>query len=210
MRGLVANGVLGGGYSSRLNQEIRIKRGLSYGAGSSLSPRGGDRRLHRHDVQTKNESAAQVVGPDQGRDDPAWPPSRPRPPNWRRASRCWSATSAATWAPRAAWPTSWATWRSTASRCNEIQAYTGKVEAVSAADVQAFSRAVLDPGQTSVIVVGDAKTMGESVKTALPGAGPHPDRPTGPRQPHAEEGQIVPLRLGGGDMPMGMSPSAGY
>jgi zinc protease len=29
---------------------------------------------------------------------------------------------------------------------------------------------VLDPAQTSVIVVGDAKTMGESVKTALPAA----------------------------------------
>ena len=32
----VANTVLGGGFSSRLNQEIRIKRGLAYGAGSSL------------------------------------------------------------------------------------------------------------------------------------------------------------------------------
>ncbi len=57
----MANGVLGGGYSSRLNQEIRIKRGLSYGAGSSLSPRaaiGG----FTASVQAKNESAAQVVG----------------------------------------------------------------------------------------------------------------------------------------------------
>ena len=32
-RALVANAVLGGGYSARLNQEIRIRRGLSYGAG---------------------------------------------------------------------------------------------------------------------------------------------------------------------------------
>jgi zinc protease len=32
-RGIVANSVLSG-YSGRLNQEIRIKRGLSYGAGS--------------------------------------------------------------------------------------------------------------------------------------------------------------------------------
>src|SRR5205085_9220803 len=32
---LVTNSILGGGYSSRLNEEIRIKRGLSYGAGSS-------------------------------------------------------------------------------------------------------------------------------------------------------------------------------
>ena len=36
---LVANSVLGGGYSARLSQEIRVKRGLSYGAGSSVSAR---------------------------------------------------------------------------------------------------------------------------------------------------------------------------
>ena len=49
--GAVLNSVLGGGYSSRLNQEIRIKRGLSYGAssiarraprGRALSRRGAD------------------------------------------------------------------------------------------------------------------------------------------------------------------------
>ena len=41
--GAVLNSVLGGGYSSRLNQEIRIKRGLSYGVGSAprRAPRGG-------------------------------------------------------------------------------------------------------------------------------------------------------------------------
>lgn len=39
LQAMVANSVLGGGYSSRLNQEIRIKRGLSYGAGSSFEPR---------------------------------------------------------------------------------------------------------------------------------------------------------------------------
>lgn len=56
----VANAVLGGGYSSRLNQEVRIRRGLSYGIGSAIEP-----RLKRGflviDVQTKNESAAEVV-----------------------------------------------------------------------------------------------------------------------------------------------------
>lgn len=59
--GQVANAVLGGDYSSRLNQEIRIKRGLSYGAGSQLDMRrhGG---LLRASVQTRNESAAEVVG----------------------------------------------------------------------------------------------------------------------------------------------------
>ena len=56
----VMNAVLGGGFSSRLNQEIRIRRGLSYSAGSGIDarPLGGSLRAV---VQTKNESAAEVV-----------------------------------------------------------------------------------------------------------------------------------------------------
>ncbi len=56
----VLNSVLGGGYSSRLNQEIRIKRGLSYGAGSSFSWRAEDSNFSTG-AQTKNESAAHVA-----------------------------------------------------------------------------------------------------------------------------------------------------
>lgn len=56
----VVNSVLGGGYSSRLNQEIRIKRGLSYGAGSSFGWR-NDRTNFSTRTQTKNESAAEVA-----------------------------------------------------------------------------------------------------------------------------------------------------
>jgi zinc protease len=56
----VMNSVLGGGYSSRLNQEIRIKRGLSYGAGSSFAWR-DDRTNFSTRAQTKNESAAEVA-----------------------------------------------------------------------------------------------------------------------------------------------------
>lgn len=56
----VMNSVLGGGYSSRLNYEIRIKRGLSYGAGSNLGWR-ISRSNFATRTQTKNESAAEVV-----------------------------------------------------------------------------------------------------------------------------------------------------
>jgi zinc protease len=60
-RALVANAVLGGGYSSRLNQEIRIRRGLAYGAGSQASARrrGGSFVAA---TQTRNESAPEVLG----------------------------------------------------------------------------------------------------------------------------------------------------
>ena len=56
----VLNSLLGGGYSSRLNQEIRIKRGLSYGAGSSFTWRNAKSNFGAR-TQTKNESAAQVA-----------------------------------------------------------------------------------------------------------------------------------------------------
>jgi zinc protease len=57
---LVANAVLGGGYSARLNQEVRIKRGLSYGAASSAEsqPSGG---MFSASAQTNHPSAAEVL-----------------------------------------------------------------------------------------------------------------------------------------------------
>jgi zinc protease len=56
----VLNSLLGGGYSSRLNQEIRIKRGLSYGAGSNFAWRSWNSNFGAR-TQTKNESAAEVA-----------------------------------------------------------------------------------------------------------------------------------------------------
>ncbi len=57
---IVTNSVLGGGYSARLNEEIRIKRGLSYGAGSSFTWR-TDQSNFATRGQTKNISAAEVA-----------------------------------------------------------------------------------------------------------------------------------------------------
>ncbi|HXA08615.1 MAG TPA: pitrilysin family protein [Chthoniobacterales bacterium] len=57
----VANAALGNGFVSRLNREIRIKRGLSYGAGSSIDPR-REEGPFAASAQTKNQSAAEVAG----------------------------------------------------------------------------------------------------------------------------------------------------
>jgi zinc protease len=58
--GVVANAALGNGFASRLNREIRIKRGLSYGARSFLDTR-RDAGTFGGSAQTKNESAAEVA-----------------------------------------------------------------------------------------------------------------------------------------------------
>jgi zinc protease len=61
----VLDAVLGGGYSSRLSQEIRIKRGLSYSVSSWIEPRGAS-GLFQAGLQTKNESTAEAVSLLQG------------------------------------------------------------------------------------------------------------------------------------------------
>jgi zinc protease len=166
--GMVANGVLGGGYSARLNQEIRIKRGLSYGANSGLTPRAASGGFTAT-VQTKNESAGQVVDLIKG-----------------ELTRLGAepASAAELQARKSVLIGGFGRELGTSGGLadilgglavygvplNEIQAYTDKVSAVTAQDVQAFSKAELDPAQTSVIVVGDAKAMGEAVKAAAPKA----------------------------------------
>ncbi len=57
---MVANAVMGAGSNGRLFQEIRVKRALSYGAYSTLSPRADDGMLVATS-QTKNESAPEVA-----------------------------------------------------------------------------------------------------------------------------------------------------
>ncbi|MEZ6023680.1 MAG: pitrilysin family protein [Hyphomonadaceae bacterium] len=56
---LLANMVMGGGTSARLNQEIRVQRGLSYGAGSGFSSRQGPGPIVAQ-AQTRNDAAVQV------------------------------------------------------------------------------------------------------------------------------------------------------
>ena len=57
---LVAQDALGGGYSARLNQEIRIKRGLAYGAGASFQARRSPGPLAAS-TSTKNPTVPDVV-----------------------------------------------------------------------------------------------------------------------------------------------------
>lgn len=56
----LGNTLLGGGYSSRLNQEVRIKRGLSYGAGSNLGVR-ADEGVFTASAQTRNDAVPAVA-----------------------------------------------------------------------------------------------------------------------------------------------------
>ena len=57
----LGNTLLGGSFTSRLNQEIRIKRGLSYGTRSGLGVR-LDTGAFTASAQTRNDAAVEVAG----------------------------------------------------------------------------------------------------------------------------------------------------
>ncbi|ATC26439.1 insulinase family protein [Caulobacter vibrioides] len=167
-QGVVANTVLGVGFSSRLNQEIRIKRGLSYGAGSSLTPQGQFGGFSAR-VQTKNPSAGEVI-------------SLTRAELSRLANEPASVGELA--ARKSVLVGGFGRDLGTSEGLagilgnlavygvplTEIQSYAAKVEAVTPQQVQAFAKTKLDPAQMSVIVAGDAKAMGEALTKVAPNA----------------------------------------
>jgi zinc protease len=152
--GLVANSVLSG-YSGRLNQEIRIKRGLSYGASSQIDARRNVGPFVAA-AQTKNQSAAEVAElllGEVGRLASASVPDLELNPrkavvvgNFARNLET-NAGLVAQVANLAVYGTSF----------DEINRYIGNVQAITAGDVQKFAGAHLDGKTTSVVIVGNAK-----------------------------------------------------
>jgi len=164
--GVVANTVLGGGYSARLNAEIRVKRGLSYGANSAISANrttGSFRAV----AQTKNESAPQVL--DLIIQEMAGMSKAPAGEDELKARK---STLVGSYGRRMATTNGLATILGNLALygvpLDEITRYTTKVEAVTAAQVQAFAAKELDPAQTSVIVAGDAKAFADGLKAKRP------------------------------------------
>jgi zinc protease len=164
--GVVADAVLGGSYSARLNEEIRIKRGLSYGAHSALDARrqagsfGGS-------VQTKNPSAVEVAGlllHEFERLSSAPPDAE------ELAARKGSLSGN--------FGFSLETTRGLLGQVanlavyglplDELAHYLDKVQAVSADQVRTFAQAHLGRDGMSVIVAGDAQQFGDALMKAYP------------------------------------------
>jgi zinc protease len=154
--GIVSNSVLNG-YSGRLNQEIRIKRGLSYGAGSSLDA--------RRDVgpfvalaQTKNESGAQVadllIG-EVGSLSSSPPTDKELSP--RKAVLIGGfSRSLETVNGLVAQIASLALY---GLGLDEINHYIDNVQSVDTADVRRFASTRLDAKTSNLIIVGNAKVF---------------------------------------------------
>ncbi len=154
-RGLVANSVLGGGYSARLNQEIRIKRGLSYGAGSTLDMRRNVGPFIAT-AQTKNQSGAEVaslmIGELTRLSSTPIPDAELIP---RKAVLIGNfGRNLETTGGLVAQIGSLALY---GLSLDEINHYIDNVQAVTAGEVQKFAGSRIGANEASVVIVGDAK-----------------------------------------------------
>jgi zinc protease len=164
--GAVLNSVLGAGYSSRLNQEIRIKRGLSYGAGSVIEAR-REAAFFRIGVQTKNESAAEVVRLVQEEIDRIM--AQPVGAEELAArkltliggfSRSVETTAGLATAIRALVVANLAP--------AELKTRIEEIGAVTAEEIQRYAAAHLGAAQRRIAVAGEASAFGPALKAALP------------------------------------------
>jgi zinc protease len=163
--GLVTNSVLSG-YSGRLNQEIRIKRGLSYGAGSQLEVR-RDVGPFSASAQTKNESGAEVASlllGEVARLAAADVPEAELVPrkaviigNFARNLE----TIGGLVSTVAALAVHGLTF-------DEINRYINNVQSITAADVRRFAGGRLAAKETSVVVVGNAKEFLPALRKHFP------------------------------------------
>jgi zinc protease len=165
VRGIVANSVLNG-YSGRLNQEIRIKRGLSYGAGSSLDLR-RDAGAFTAAAQTKNESGAEVadllVGELSRLASGDVPDAELTP---RKAVLIGGfARNMETVAGLVQQVANLALYGLSFDYINN---YVGSVQSVTAADVKRFASTRIGAQGASVVIVGDAKKFLPALKAKYP------------------------------------------
>jgi zinc protease len=171
--GQVANAVLGGGYSARLNQEVRIKRGLSYGAFSQAEthPHAG---MAHAETQTNHPTAAQVLQLMRGEMQRL---AEAPPSTEELAAR--QATLVGSFARRLETTgglASLAISQLVQGRpLEELGRTVDEVMAVTPEQVQAFAKAHWKPGTLRGVIAGDLKAAGDSLAPLLAA-----DAPGGP------------------------------
>jgi len=162
----VANTILGGGFSSRLNQEVRIKRGLAYGAGSSATARRLPGLVTAR-TQTKNPTApdvATLIVAEMKRMGAE--PIAPAELDTRKASLVGNFGRGIETTAGIAGVLGDYVLEDVALA--ELDRFTDRVNAVDAASVSAVSRTLLDPAPASIVVVGDAKQFLGPLQRAFP------------------------------------------
>lgn len=162
----VANATLGVGFTSRLNREIRIKRGLAYGASSGVDTRKMP-GIVTASTQTKNPSAPEVVAllaAEMKRMADAPVPAAELDTRkavlvgsfGRRIERTDGIAAAL------------ADYVAEGVPLDTLRSYIPSIQGVDPAVVQAAARKVLDPASASIVVVGDAKQFIDALRKTYP------------------------------------------
>jgi predicted Zn-dependent peptidase len=157
----VMNTLLGGSFTSRLNQNLREEHGYTYGAGSGFAMRlaAGPFQVSSG-VQTEvtSEALTEFFNELTGILEPVPPDELSRAKNYMALG----------------FPGEFETAAAISARLEELlvyklpvdyfEHYVGNVEAVTAADVQRVARKYILPGKFAVVVVGDRKTVEAPVR----------------------------------------------
>jgi len=166
--GTVANAVLGTGYSSRLNEEIRIKRGLSYGAESALDAR-RDTGPFITFAQTMNEATGTVVTLMKQQVETL---SGDLVGDAELSTR--KATLSGEFARQLETNEGFAAEAGKLALngipLDSINSYIGSIQAVTSRQVQSFATLHFQPDQMSVIVVGNTALFQKALQDQLKGA----------------------------------------
>ena len=151
---LVADAALGGGFSGRLNQEIRVKRGLAYGAGSSFQARRSPGPLAAS-TSTKNPTVPDVIDLIRGEMTRMGTDLVPAAElDARKATLVGSFGREVETTDGLAGFLAGLVLENVAP--GEIGRYSTGVNSVTPEQVRSVSKELIDPASASVIVVGDA------------------------------------------------------
>jgi zinc protease len=165
---LLANNVLGGGYSSRLNAEIRIRRGLSYGASSGLASRKLDAPIIAS-AQTRNDAVPQVVELMSAELARLGREPIPAPElDSRKAVLIGSFGRSVETTGGLAGQLS--TLAQFGLPLDNLQRYAADISAVTAEQAAAAAKAHFDPAKAALVVVGDAASFGAGLRAKYPQA----------------------------------------
>jgi zinc protease len=162
----VANSVLGEGYSARMNQEIRIKRGLSYGASSRMDLRreGG---FFLASAQTRNDAAAEVatllkkeltrLATEPVAEAELMPRKAALSGNYARQLEKGSGLVATV-----------ASLTAEDLPLSSLNDYLPRVQNVTAKEIKSFAAKSLGVGDSAIIIVGDARQFLANLKKEFP------------------------------------------
>jgi zinc protease len=154
---MLANSILGSGYSARLNKEIRIQRGLAYGAFSALSERKGTGVITLS-AQTRLDAASTVAEIlvaqlERMKQQPVSPDEL----SIRRSALTGPLSRALATADGYAEALITQTMFGLPVDQTGIAATLETIRKADSSDVQGVMQAVFGSGKTSVVVVGDAR-----------------------------------------------------